>query len=327
MRRMAVVFPRLHLQNSNMLSLMSYNLAGLRIVSEMPLPGLIPCRKEISASDGVLLDAVLIRRGHVPEFLSPLKATFWKGQWNDNEFLLNTNVARYLISGGKEILIDQAPGSDHDDVCAYLLGTVFGILCYQRGVVPLHASAIDAADGFVAFVGHPGAGKSTLAAALARRGHQVIADDVCYVRVDDNGVVRAWPGVNRIRLRDDAMAVFGGHGSGVQRERRAHNKYRIPIRPAPSSMKPRRLRRVYALEAAPDAGAANVSQICGVAALEVLMQNVYRLNLAAYMGYKPTAFVVCAAAARDVSVFRFSRRREFDALDETVRALENHLLT
>ena len=33
------------------------------------------------------------------------------------------------------------------------------------------------ADGCVAFVGESGAGKSTLVAALARRGHQVIADD------------------------------------------------------------------------------------------------------------------------------------------------------
>jgi hypothetical protein len=108
---------------------------------------------------------------------------------------------------------------------------------------------------------------------------------------------------------------------------RGYNKYLIPVRPAPNSMKPRRLRRVYALHTAPDRGVATVTEIRGAAVLEVLMQNIYRLGMAEHMGYKPAAFVVCAAAARDVRVFQFSRRREFGALDETVSFLEDHLLT
>ena len=92
-------------------------------------------------------------------------------------------------------------------------------------------------------------------------------------------------------------------------------------------MKPRRLRRVYALHAALDFASAKVSQVRGSQALEVLMSNIFRLNVAERMGYKPAAFSVCAAAAREVPVFRFSRRLEFNLLDETVEFLENHLLT
>jgi hypothetical protein len=92
-------------------------------------------------------------------------------------------------------------------------------------------------------------------------------------------------------------------------------------------MKPRRLRRVYALHAALDAGSAKVRQIHGSGVLEVLMSNIFRLGLAERMGYKPAAFSVCAAAAREVPVFRFSRRLEFSLLDETIEFLEDHLLT
>jgi hypothetical protein len=43
------------------------------------------------------------------------------------------------------------------------------------------------------------------------------------------------------------------------------------------------------------------------------------------MGHKPAAFALCAAAARDIPVFRFSRPLGFDVLDKGVEFLEHHL--
>src|SRR5215204_4646989 len=102
------------MRSLNTQSATAYRLAGLRIVSDLPLPGVAPCRYEISTSDGVS-----IRRGHVPESLSSVDVKFSNGQCNANELLLNIpDVARYLLSGGKEILIDQSLASSHDEVCA-----------------------------------------------------------------------------------------------------------------------------------------------------------------------------------------------------------------
>jgi hypothetical protein len=300
-----------------------YQLAGLRIVSNFPLSGLPPCHN----NDATGQQQVIIRRAPVPESLAGVAVRFPNGQYNGKEILLDfPRVGRFLLRDGNEILVDPAPAASDGDVLAYLLGTAFGILYHQRGITPLHASVIDVADGCVAFVGASGAGKSTLVAALSQRGHQVIADDVCCLQLDDNGVVQAWSGLNRIRLWEDAMAALGCDGPGVQREMRGYNKYLIPARPASDPMKPRRLRRVYALHAAPDGGAAIATQIRGAEVLEVLMQNIYRLEIAQRMGYKPAAFVVCAAAARDVPVFRFSRPLAFGALDGTIAFLEDHLL-
>ena len=263
----------------------------------MAFPGEVPIGSEI-----------VIQRAAVCESLSTVAATFPFGQCNEKELLLKIpGVGRYLLRNGNEILVDQAPGSSHSDLCAYLLGTLLGMLGHQRGIPPLHSSVIDVADGCVAFIGHKGAGKSTLAAALARRGHQVIADDFCFLHLDHNCEIRAWPGTSRVRLWEDAMAALGCRSAGVEREMRGYNKHLITIGPAANSMKPRRLRRVYALHAELDAGSAKVSQIRGSGALEVLMSNIFRLGLAERMGYKPAAFSVCAAAAREVPVFRFSR--------------------
>jgi hypothetical protein len=64
------------------------------------------------------------------------------------------------------------------DAAVYLLGPVLGLLLRLRGVTCLHASAAAFGDYAVAFAGPAGAGKSTTVAALGRRGHAVISDDI-----------------------------------------------------------------------------------------------------------------------------------------------------
>jgi hypothetical protein len=248
-------------------------------------------------------------------------------QCNRKELLLDIpGVARYLLRAGNEILVEEAPAAaDQGVVCGYLLGTMFGVLCHQRGITPLHASAIDVEDGCVAFIGDSGAGKSTLAAALRIRGHNTVADDVCFLKLGETGGVQAWPGVVRIRLWEDSMTVLGLAGPDVERIWRAHNKYFIPVEPPPNRFEPRRLRRVYQLHAAPTGSTPTITRLQGGATIEALMQNVYRLSIAESMGHKPAAFTLCAFASRDVPVFRFSRPRDLISLAGAVEFLEDHL--
>ena len=302
-----------------------YRLAGLRIVSDLPLSGLPVCPDDPEGQP-----EVVIRRAPIPEELVSATATFREGQcigiYNGREVLIDIpSVGRFLVRAGNEILIDPAPSSDDGEIRGCLLGTVFGVLSHQRGITPLHAAAIDVAGGCVAFVGESGAGKSTLVAALARRGYQVIADDVCFQQLDDKGTVQSWPGIGRIRLWEEAMYALGCDGPGVEREVHGYNKYFVPVRPSRNPIESRRLHRVYQLHTASD-DATKLTRLRGAAALEVLMQNIYRLSLAQRLGYKPNAFIFCAAAARDVPVFRFSRPLSFDALSQSIELLENHLL-
>jgi hypothetical protein len=298
-----------------------YTLAGLCIVSDFRLNEVPICRDKAAPQH-----KVVIRRSPVPASLPSGAATFTNSQYNGKELLLDfPEVGRFLLRGGNEILVDPTSSSNDCEVRAHLLGTAFGALCHQRGIPPLHASAIDIANGCVAFVGETGAGKSTIVAALAQRGHQVICDDVCVLQLGAKEHVRAWPGCNRIRLWEDSMTALSCDGQAIEREVRGWNKYLLPVRPPRNLTEPRRLRRVYQLHVAPQGAAATISRLRGAASVEVLMQNVYRLGLAEYMGFKSAAFVVCAAAARDVPVFRFSRPMGFDVLDEGIALLEDHM--
>jgi hypothetical protein len=301
----------------------TYSLAGLRIVSDLPLPGLVPCGY---GSEVSTWDEIVIRRARVPASLSAVRAAFPGGQCNENELLLIIpGVGKYLLRHGNEILVEQAPSSNPPELAAYLLGTMFGVLCHQRTITPLHASAIDFADGSVAFIGESGAGKSTLVASLASRGHEVIADDICFLKLGNKREVQAWPGVNRIRLWQDAVTALGCKRAGIERVWNGWTKYFIPVHRERNPLGPRRLHRVYQLHTARDDSLPTLNRLHGAAAIEVLMQNVYRIDLAEQMGLKSAAFILCAAVARTVPVFRFSRPISFNALRQGVDLLEDHL--
>jgi hypothetical protein len=118
-------------------------------------------------------------------------------------------TGRIRVRDGKEVTIESAAGADPIATGAILCGPIQAVLWHQRGLLPLHASAV-AIDGHgVALCGPSASGKSTLAAALAVRGHRVLADDVCIVdtRPDAERPVLAGPA--RLRLWRDALDHLG----------------------------------------------------------------------------------------------------------------------
>ena len=66
-------------------------------------------------------------------------------------------------SGRIDVSIRLAPALSPDvlegDVRAYLLGTAIGALLHQRGLLPLHASAVEVNGRAVAFIAPAGHGK------------------------------------------------------------------------------------------------------------------------------------------------------------------------
>jgi hypothetical protein len=304
-----------------------YTFGGLRIASDFPLSGLQLCREGAEARW-----EVVVRRTPIPEKVASAAAKFlfggcFSGTYNGREVLFDyPAVGRFLVRAGEEILIDAAPSANDEDVRAHLLGAVFGALCHQRGIIPLHASVINVADGCVAFVGSSGAGKSTMVAALARRGHEIISDDECFLQLDTNGEVQAWPGISRIRLWEDAKDALGFDGPRTERVMQGYNKYFIPVRSPQDPIRSRPLRQVYQLRRVQNS-APEVTRLRGTDTVEVLMQNVYPPGLADRLGYQPHVFKVCTAVAREVPVFRLSRPRDFAVLDQGIELLENQLLS
>jgi len=94
-----------------------------------------------------------------------------------------------------------------EDTATYLLGPVLGHFLRRRGALCLHGSAVLLDGRCVVFAGPAGAGKSTLAAAMATKGKRVLVEDVCRLERDGDAF-RVQPGYPRIRLWPDAAGLI-----------------------------------------------------------------------------------------------------------------------
>ena len=117
-------------------------------------------------------------------------------------------LGAYRVTAGRTITIDPTPGADTQALRLPLLGMVIGMLLRQRGLFVLHSSAVAMKGGAALFIGNRGYGKSTIAAALHARGHDLLSDD--WVAIQWNaGVPYVLPAFPRLKLWPDSAASLG----------------------------------------------------------------------------------------------------------------------
>ena len=137
--------------------------------------------------------------------------------------------ARFAVERkGREVWADWPENYALEDACTYLLGPVLGFVLRLRGVTSLHASAVVVGGFAVALVGGPGVGKSTTAAAFARSGFPVLADDVVALRDrDERPFVE--PGYPRLNLWPDAVRALFASDEAAPRITPTWDKRYIPL--------------------------------------------------------------------------------------------------
>jgi hypothetical protein len=109
-----------------------------------------------------------------------------------------------------------APVASIEDVSGLLLGPVLGCALRLRGTISLHGCAVAIGSRAAVILADHGGGKSTLAAALAQAGHQILSDDLAAITEGPDGwMVHA--GYPRLRLRSDAIAAMGLSESSLPR--------------------------------------------------------------------------------------------------------------
>jgi hypothetical protein len=195
---------------------------GLYVRANRPIPGLRAVTAPRTAD-------VRVRLGLRP----PLPAATLNGR-SQTRYVSNQesggepNLIVWELDDGRHFLLRYGDGTEFvvnrpgtevwatwpdpltvEDTATYLLGPVFGFVLRLRGTTCLHASAVAVGGRAVALVGPPGAGKSTTAAAFARRGYPLLADDVA--ALEDLGTsFRVQPANPRIRLWAASVAALYG---------------------------------------------------------------------------------------------------------------------
>lgn len=173
----------------------------------------------------------------------------------DRQLFSWDGVGRFLIRGTTRIDIDPAPGVDQRLVAFPLLGPVMGLLLHLRGLLVLHASAIEIGGRGVVFVGNKRAGKSTTAGALVAAGHRLLSDDVVVLDMSDPAAPSIRPAFPQLKLAEDARTALQIEGALV-REKFHPLIEKRQLRLAEGYCRENvPLRRVYALERREDAAA------------------------------------------------------------------------
>lgn len=290
-----------------------YSVFGLVVASEIVLAELEP------APPGAAADAV-VRYGPVdaPQAIAGYSPA------GDATLLTVPKVGRYRISQGSEIVVDPAPGASERNVRLFLLGSAFGALLHQRGLLPLHANAIEIEGRAFAFSGHSGAGKSTMAAWFHDRGYRILSDDVCVIGFDGGGRALAYPGIPRLRLWREALEASGRETGGLHRSFDDLDKWDVPTdRVTPLAPVP--IAGIYLLRKAEEGGSdAGVTRLTGVDAVETLVSNTYRGGYLRTIGRTGEHLGACLRIARAVPVFRADRLWGFDRFEDQARQLEAH---
>jgi len=156
-----------------------YNAYGLNINSEIFLPELI--RKESSDPD------IIITIGNVDPFIEEaLNEGSYFRETKNAKYRFWDDIGKFKIQNGNNIIVDPAKAVDKILLRKFILGTIFANLLNQRGLLVLHASAVNINNSVVAFLGAKNKGKSTIALKFYENGFPIVADDYIPIQFENN---------------------------------------------------------------------------------------------------------------------------------------------
>lgn len=288
----------------------SYVTYGLRLCSDLPLPELIAA--EAGAADA------LVCLGESAPAPDPPGAVDFSLTDRQTVRIRSKEAGTFWIRGGREIRIEPTPGADEDLLRLFVLGPALAILLYQRGLHILHASAVSLWGRASAFLGYPGQGKSTTAAALVKRGHYLVADDAVAVQIDSEGErPRVWPAFPQLRLWPEASDSLGVPSEQLHSLHRTYIKRALRLTNRFSS-EPLPLKRLYVLA---EGKGRSIERLPPQEAIIELVRHSFATRL---LSQQPGGlhFSRCARLARRLPVHRLTRPRSLTELSHLAELVE-----
>lgn len=266
---------------------------------------------------------VTIRCGAVPPELPEGEAEAPTWQCAGNRVLIAFPWGmRFLVEGGESIRYTALDGIGRLDLWVFLLGTAWLALALQRGLLPLHVSAIARGQDVYAFAAPTGNGKSTLGAALSTRGYRFFADETLLLDPDD---VARCHGYKDLKLWSAGAALAGLRPGGRVRETTGYDKrYVTPATESPHTSG--RLKVLCVLSRSMRRGGVfappSLEPVAGREALVSLYMAVHRKRMAkAILGGRAPIFERIWALARTTDEYRFRRPFVGSLFDEGVSVL------
>lgn len=298
-----------------------FHLGPFRFESEIDVP-------ELRGSTGPSDRVVTIRMGGVP---SAIPGAMFDGedcQVTATEYLLDIpDTARYYVCNGDEVRLEIVPEAPIANISTYLLGSCFGALCHQNGMLPLHASAVEFGGAVTAFLGDSGAGKSTLAACLRQRGHRIVSDDICLLQAEDTGM-RVVPVAGWLKLWDQSLQYLGETPDEQNRVYSTDDKFRLFLTDPPESPNfewPSLDRVVFLAQDRDPQAHPTLQPISVLDGIAGLMKLTYAGYVPALGGQKSRIFQQCARVLQKAKAWRLTVPWGLDRMEAVLDLLESDI--
>lgn len=288
-----------------------YSAFGLNISSELLLPELMP---------GDDSPQVAIRLGDTPlEIENPLATDVFYQATAEQCLIKIDHVGRFLVQGGKEIIVQPRSDCGESKLRVFLLGFVFSVLLSQRDLLVIHASAIHTPKGAVIFAGPSGGGKSTIAGAFLERGYPLLTDDICAIQLQVAGAPLVLPAYPRLRLWADALDKLGKEYQGLEQDQPEIEKYNLSLREQFSST-PAPLYTIYLLKPS-NLQEISILQLKGFDKAHGIIRNIACRSLQNKLG-KGEAHFLKSLSVTQARVIEVTRPKDKNCVLELANRLE-----
>jgi hypothetical protein len=234
------------------------------------------------------------------------------------------SIADFEVIRGRQISVWPSAGATHKDIEIFLLGLAWATLCHQRGLLPLHASAITTKRGITAFAGHSGAGKSTMAALLSSLGYRLVADDILPISLNYSSIAGAWPYLRRLKLHGDLIKKFALTPTEVVSEILDKEKYFVPPK-CPAIDQWTKLDRIYLLDTGAINSPPSIDRVTGAEAIRALIDQTFHFAFIVGRGEYRKHLSFCTQLASTIPVYRLRGRQSFGGEEELSSTICAHL--
>ncbi|MEM1053214.1 MAG: hypothetical protein AAGI28_14075 [Pseudomonadota bacterium] len=292
--------------------------APFTLSSDLDLGGSLafPLRRQATAD-------IEIAQGPVPDALpcEPFDTGFYV---NGDQVLLQLDRKHaFLIEGGERVTYRPGPNAT-----AFLTGTVIGILCYQRRLLPLHASAVVKAGRVHAFTGPPGSGKSSMALALANSECAFFTDDILAINSNHGDHIQCYAIQRLAKLWSDSLDKLKAEQVGEAYCRNGKVKHLAKVDRPEAAVGARQGELAsLSLVVAQSCKSTVFEELRGSDAMRLLVGSIYRPQFGEQICGKAWMFEQLCRVARHISVHRLTRPTGWEALPETTKHVTQHLIS
>lgn len=289
----------------------TYKAFGLIIQSEFAIP-------EFIESNGIC--QVQIKKSNVPAKLLADSKKGVRYEANKDEFLLHVDqTAWFYVKNGNEIIVEPFTGRINKKVRLFLLGSVFGALFIQRGLIPIHGSSIKLGDSAIIFSGASGVGKSSLAACFVQKGFPFLSDDISIID-EKFCVVPSFP---KLKLWKDILRKLDIDKASLVKVRPEIMKFHFSLR----SMffdNPLPLSKFFIINPKNTPGF-EYTELKGIQKFEALKANTYRFKFVDGLQQQSTHFQIINKILPHIKVYLISRPQSPILLDELANFIIENL--